>query len=70
MLAVAGFAFGAWVLDSRTRPLHPRASERVGSSPHEYEILAPSFAARTSSSRKTAWSGWRDTAVRDESNSV
>ena len=41
MLAVAGFALGAWVLDSRTRPLHPRASERVGSSPHEYEILAP-----------------------------
>ena len=29
MLAAAGFAFGPWVLDSRTRSL-TRGSERVG----------------------------------------
>jgi len=77
MLAIAGFAFGPWILDSRTRSL-TRGSERVGLSPSEYEVLHLLVPARTSSSRKmtssapggetrpsgtTAWRNWLGTSA-------
>ena len=68
MLAVAGFAFGPWILDSRTRSL-TRGSERVGLSPSEYEVLhlLVRRANVVLSKDDLIRAGWRDTAVGDNS---